>query len=253
MSLILEHIIDDDSVFSGGAAIPCLEDMPIVIAGARVKFPKSMLSLFHIIPRTMSRYNLELVNTENIVGGTFTTAYNIRRNMGITSDPLTIKLIEKYFLDSANEVLTLMIRNTSFSNLKQFKKKGKRNNNPVIFRSGSSPLLLIIESKTKQISIYKEDTSKQNDSYTPVGENVALVSKYAGITLLDVHTPSKFMELTAIYGIKGNNTLKKLSTDKDLKEYQESPLSEPVRLNDFINLFESIKQNIPMTSVPVSD
>ncbi|AWU47108.1 DNA-binding virion core protein [Sea otter poxvirus] len=254
MSLILENLFDDESIFFGGCFMyQPLEDIPLtIVSGARARFPKSLLSLFHIIPRTMTRYNIELINSEPIVGSVFTTVYNIKRNIGMGSEVLTIKHIEKYFLDPANEVLTLMIRNTSFNDLKQFKRKGRKVSSPVVFRQGSAPLLLILESKDKQLGIYREDTSKQNDAYTSVGTNLALIGKYAGLYLLDIHNPASSMNLTAIYGIQNNNSLKKLTNDKELKEYQESPLTEPVRLKDFINLFDSIKQNIPMTSVPIA-
>lgn len=36
--------------------------------------------------------------------------------------------------------------------------------------------------------------------YTPIGDNKALISKYAGINVLNVYSPSTSMRLNAIYG-----------------------------------------------------
>lgn len=87
----------------------------MVIAGAKSKFPRSMLSIFNIVPRTMSKYELELIHNENITGAMFTTMYNIRNNLGLGDDKLTIEAIENYFLDPNNEVMPLIINNTDMT------------------------------------------------------------------------------------------------------------------------------------------
>ncbi|QHR82602.1 DNA-binding virion protein VP8 [Brazilian porcupinepox virus 1] len=251
MSLILENIIDDDILFYAGS-IDNNEYSDIVIAGAKVKYPRSFLSIFNILPRNMTKYDLELVQNENITGAVFTTAFNIKKNLGIVDENLTIEAIENYYLDPNNDVLTLMIHNTSLDGITP-RKKSRRNKNPVLFRQGSIPLFFIFDSR-KKVGIYKENSDKQpNDNYIKIDDNIALVSKYSNMTLLDVHTPSTSMKLNAVYGFTHKNELRKLSSDKEIDEYSKKTLQEPVRLNDFIGLFDCIKKNIPLTNIPITD
>nr|WNT71183.1 MAG: DNA-binding virion core protein VP8 [Equine parapoxvirus]WNT71220.1 MAG: DNA-binding virion core protein VP8 [Equine parapoxvirus] len=250
MAELLALVETDGTFFCG---FPSAEETALVIAGARVRFPRSLLSLFHVVPRTMTRYETELVGTETLVGGIFTTTYNVRRNLGLGEDPVTLRDIERYFLDAENEVLTLVVNNSDFGGVAGVRKRGKRVSNPVIFRTGSIPVLIVLESR-KPVNIYRELTSgPANASYREVGTNMALVTRYAGMTLVDVHTPSGVLAVSAVYGVSDNNSLKKLSTDKDLSEYQSSPLADPIRLSDFVTLFEGVKSSIRLTDVPVPD
>ncbi|CAC21301.1 63R protein [Yaba-like disease virus] len=247
MSLILENLFDDDILFAGSSEND-YEYFESIIAGAKVKYPRSFLSIFNIIPRNMTKYELDLVQTENITGAVFTTAFNIKKNLGMGDEKLTIEAIEGYYLDPNNDILTLMINNTSLSEVVP-KRKSKRNKNPVLFRQGSVPLFFIFESR-KKVEIYKENMESQKDSsYSQINENIALISKYSNMHLLDIHSPSAFMKLNGVYGFTHKNELRKLSSNKEIEEYSNKPLQEPVRLNDFINLFDCVKKNIPLTNV----
>ncbi|ASK51268.1 DNA-binding virion protein [Eptesipox virus] len=252
MSRILENLFDEDMLFCAGSAVD-YDNIDIMIAGAKVKYPRSFLSIFNIIPRTMTKYQLELIQTENITGAVFSTAYNIKKNLSMGDDKLTIEAITNYYLDPNNEVLTLMVNNTSLANVTP-RKKSKRNKNPVVFRQGSVPLLFIFESK-KKMSVYKEDPNKltSDGTYTKISDSIALINKYATMTLADIHTPSVSMKLNAIYGFTHKHELRKLSTNKELDEYSKMPLQEPVRLNDFVTLYDSIKKNISLTNIPTID
>ncbi|ASC55590.1 putative DNA-binding virion core protein VP8-like protein [Seal parapoxvirus] len=250
MAEILALVDDDDPCFFAG--VPSFYETMLVIAGARVRFPRSLLSLFHVVPRTMTRYETELVGTETLVGGIFTTAYNVRRNLGLGDENVTMRDIERYFLDSENEVLTLVVNNTDFSHMSGVKKRGRRVSNPVIFRSGSVPLLIVLESR-KKVNVYRERTSDQpNSSYREVGSNLALVTRYAGMQLVDVHTPGTVLTVSAVYGVTEEKSLKKLSSDKELADYQTAPLADPIRLSDFSKLFDGVKKSIQLTNVPVT-
>ncbi|WZD65657.1 DNA-binding virion core protein VP8 [Bovine papular stomatitis virus] len=245
----LLSLVDADPLFCAG--LPSRDETLLVIAGARVRFPRSLLSLFHVVPRTMTRYETELVGTEMLVGAIFSTAYNVRRNLGLGEDPVTMRDLERYFLDSENEVLTLVVNNTDFSNLSGVKKRGRRIPNPVIFRSGSIPILLVVESR-KKVNIYRERiTDQTNSSYKEVGSNLAIVTRYAGLQLVDVHTPSSMLTVSAVYGVTEDKALKKISNDKELADYQSTPLSDPIRLSDFTKLFDGVKKSIQLTNVPV--
>ncbi|AAR07419.1 63R [Yaba monkey tumor virus] len=248
MSLILENLFDDDTLFYAGGSLD-YEYFESIIAGAKVRYPRSFLSIFNIIPRNMTKYELELVQTENITGAVFTTAFNIKKNLGMNDENLTIEAIEGYYLDPNNDILTLMINNTSLMEVVP-KRKSKRNKNPVLFRQGSVPLFFIFESR-KKVDIYKENIENKKDStsYSQIDENIALISKYSNMQLLDVHSPSAFMKLNGVYGFTHKNELRKLSSNKEIEEYSNKPLQEPVRLNDFINLFDCVKKNIPLTNV----
>ncbi|AAF14946.1 m58R [Myxoma virus] len=248
MSLILENLIDDDALFCAGS-ISDYSELELIIAGAKLKYPRSFLSIFNIVPRNMTRYELDLVQTENITGAVFTTVFNIKKNLGILEEKLTIEAIENYYLDPNNDVLTLMIDNTSLKEISP-RKKSRRTKNPVLFRQGSIPLFFIFESR-KKVDIYKENVNKAVDgSYIKIDDNVALMGKYANMSLLDVHSPSAFMKLNAVYGFTHKNELRKLVSDKEIEEYSGQPLQEPVRLNDFIGLFDGVKKSIPLTSIP---
>ncbi|AAR98407.1 ORF050 DNA-binding virion core protein VP8 [Bovine papular stomatitis virus] len=245
----LLSLVDADPLFCAG--LPSRDETMLVIAGARVRFPRSLLSLFHVVPRTMTRYETELVGTEMLVGAIFSTAYNVRRNLGLGEEPVTMRDLERYFLDSENEVLTLVVNNTDFSNLSGVKKRGRRIPNPVIFRSGSIPILMVLESR-KKVNIYRERTDEQaNSSYKEVGSNLAIVTRYAGLQLVDVHTPSSMLTVSAVYGVTEDKALKKIGNDKELADYQSTPLSDPIRLSDFTKLFDGVKKSIQLTNVPV--
>ncbi|CCD83240.1 virion core protein / single-stranded DNA binding protein [Squirrelpox virus] len=250
MSFVLENLFDEEVTFEAGA-VPSRNETQLIIAGSRTKYPRSFLSLFNIVPRTMTRYALELVNTEAITGAAFTTAYNVRRNLGLGEEPLRIDCLTSYYLDPSNEVLTLMTNNTSLDAVTTVKRRGRRVRNPVVFRQGSVPLLLIFESR-KKMGVYREDVSKPaaDNAYTAIGDNVVLASKYAGLNLLDVHSPSNSMTLSAVYGVK-EGELHKLSNDKELTEYQKSALKDPIRMDEFNNLFESVKKSIPLTNISI--
>lgn len=125
MSLLLENLIEEDTIFFAGS-ISEYDDLQMVIAGAKSKFPRSMLSIFNIVPRTMSKYELELIHNENITGAMFTTMYNIRNNLGLGDDKLTIEAIENYFLDPNNEVMPLIINNTDMTAVIPKKVVGER-------------------------------------------------------------------------------------------------------------------------------
>ncbi|AFH54638.1 EVN093 [Ectromelia virus Naval] len=251
MSLLLENLIEEDTIFFAGS-ISEYDDLQMVIAGAKSKFPRSMLSIFNIVPRTMSKYELVLIHNENITGAMFTTMYNIRNNLGLGDDKLTIEAIENYFLDPNNEVMPLIINNTDMTAVIPKKSGRRKNKNMVIFRQGSSPILCIFETR-KKINIYKENMESAATEYTPIGDNKALISKYAGINTLNVYSPSTSMRLNAIYGFTNKNKLEKLSTNKELESYSSSPLQEPIRLNDFLGLLECVKKNIPLTDIPTKD
>ncbi|WZD65915.1 DNA-binding virion core protein [Bovine papular stomatitis virus] len=245
----LLSLVDADPLFCAG--LPSREETLLVIAGARVRFPRSLLSLFHVVPRTMTRYETELVGTEMLVGAIFSTAYNVRRNLGLGEDPVTMRDLERYFLDSENEVLTLVVNNTDFYNLSGVKKRGRRIPNPVIFRSGSIPILIVVESR-KKVNIYRERMTEQgNSAYKEVGSNLALVTRYAGLQLVDVHTPGSMLTVSAVYGVTEDKALKKIGNDKELADYQSTPLSDPIRLSDFTKLFDGVKKSIQLTNVPV--
>nr|WGO62691.1 core protein VP8 [Wadden Sea poxvirus] len=248
MSLIMENLFDDDTFYAGNSNYDTIE---LIVAGAKIKYPRSFLSIFNIIPRNMTKYDLNLIQTDNITGAVFSTAFNIQKNLNMLGEKLTIENIENYYLDPNNDILTLMINNTNFDSIIP-KKKSRRNKNPVLFRQGSIPLFFIFESH-KKIGIYKEDITKQNSSYSQIGDNIALVNKYAGMMLLDIHSPSAFVKLSGVYGFTYKNELRKLSSDKEIEEYSKTTLQEPVRLNDFIGLFDSIKKNIPLTDVTTID
>ncbi|AAK85024.1 putative DNA-binding virion core protein [Lumpy skin disease virus] len=253
MSLILENLIDEETIFYAGS-ITDYTEMELIIAGAKIKYPRSFLSIFNIIPRNMTKYEMDLVQTENITGAVFTTAFNIKKNLGIVDEKLTIESIENYYLDPNNDVLTLMINNTSLDNVTTRKKRSKRNKNPVLFRQGSIPLFFIFESR-KKVEIYKENVDKasSDNSYMKIDDNIAVASKYANMSLLDVHSPSASMKLNGVYGFTYKNELRKLSSDKEIDEYSNKPLQEPVRLNDFIGLFDCVKKNIPLTNIPIME
>ncbi|APG58280.1 core protein VP8 [BeAn 58058 virus] len=251
MSLILENLFDDDVLFYAGSIKDMTDnDIENMLAGAKIKYPRSFLSIFNIIPRNVTKYELELVQNDNITGAVFTTAFNIKKNLGITDDKLTIEAIENYYLDPNNDVLTLMTNNTTLDGITP-RKKSRINKNPVLFRQGSVPLFFIFESR-KRVDIYRENMNKQNDnSYVQIDDNIALISKYSNMYLLDVHSPSASMKLNAVYGFTHKNELKKLSTNKEIDDYSKRTLQEPVRLNDFTGLFDCIKKNIPLTSIPI--
>ncbi|AAL69799.1 SPV060 putative DNA-binding virion core protein VP8 [Swinepox virus] len=253
MSLILENLFDEDMIYCAGSNIINYDDFDIFIAGAKIKYPRSFLSIFNIIPRNMTRYSLDLIQTENITGAVFTTVFNIKKNLGMTDENLTIEAIENYYLDPNNDVITLMINNTSLDFINP-RKKSRRNKNPVLFRQGSVPLFFIFDSR-KKVEIYKENIDKmnENNTYTKINDNIALAGKYANLSLLDVHSPSASMKLNAVYGFTHKNELRKLSSDKEIEEYSKKPLQEPVRLNDFIGLFDCVKKNIPLTNIPIME
>ncbi|AEN03660.1 abundant virion protein VP8 [Yokapox virus] len=251
MSLILENMIEEDTIFCAGN-MNDYDELQMVIAGAKAKYPRSMLSIFNIVPRTMSKYNMEMIQNENITGAVFTTMYNVRNNIGLGNDKLTIETIENYFLDPNNEVMSLIINNTDMSAVIPKKRSRKQNKNMVIFRQGSSPILCIFETR-KKINIYKEDVSSSNNDYMPIGDNKAVISKYAGISILNVYSPSVSLRLNAIYGFTNKNKVEKLSTNKELESYSDNPLQEPIRLNDFIKLVESVKKSIPLIDIPIKD
>ncbi|AUI80633.1 DNA-binding virion protein VP8 [White-tailed deer poxvirus] len=252
MSLILENLFDEDIIFCAGSILD-YSDINLIIAGAKVKYPRSFLSIFNITPRNMTKYELELVQTENITGAVFSTAFNIKKNLGIADEKLTIEAIESYYLDPNNDVLTLMINNTSLDGVTP-RKRSRRNKNPVLFRQGSVPLFCIFDSR-KKIGVYRENMNSpsKDNSYMQIEDNVALVNKYANMSLLDVHSPSASMKLNAVYGFTHKNELRKLVSNKEIEEYSRKPLQEPVRLNDFIGLFDSVKKNIPLTNIPIAE
>lgn len=251
MAELLALVDMDDPIFCAG--FPSYDETLLTIAGARVRFPRSLLSLFHVVPRTMTRYETELVGTEMLVGAVFTTAYNVRRNLGMGEEPLTMRDLERYFLDSENEVLTLVVNNTDFSHLTGVKKRGRRIPNPVVFRTGSVPLVMVLESR-KKVNIYRERTDNQTPdaAYKEVGANLALVTRYAGMQLVDVHTPAGMLSVTAVYGMTADKGLKKLGSDEELAEYQTMPLTDPIRLSDFTKVFDGVKKSIQLTNVPVT-
>ncbi|AST09282.1 abundant virion protein VP8 [Murmansk poxvirus] len=250
MSLILENMFEEDTIFCAGS-MQDYDELQMIIAGAKAKYPRSMLSIFNIVPRTMTKYNMDMIQNENITGAVFTTMYNVRNNLGLGNDKLTIEAIENYFLDPNNEVMSLIINNTDISAVIPKKRSRRQNKNMVIFRQGSSPILCIFETR-KKINIYKENTTTTTD-YTPIGDNKAVIAKYAGINILNVYSPSSSLRLNAIYGFTNKNKVEKLSTNKELEAYSENPLQEPIRLNDFINVVECVKKNIPLIDIPTKD
>ncbi|QHG62623.1 DNA-binding virion core protein [Cetacean poxvirus 1] len=253
----ISGLFEYDITFNAGCNYICedsYDNVQTYIAGARAKYPKSFLSIFNIVPRVMTKYDLKLMHNEIITGAVITTAYNVKRNLGICDESLKIDSIDNYFLDVNNEVMTLMINNTNLSCVINKKKGGRRVKNPVIFRIGSVPMMLIFESR-KKVNIYIEDTTKctPDNAYVNIGDNIALVNKYAGIYLLDVHTPSANMKLTGLYGFINGQELKKISSDCELDEYMKKSLTEPIRMDDFIELFESVKKNIPLTNLSITE
>ncbi|AUL80515.1 TL4R [Vaccinia virus] len=205
MSQLLENLIEEDTIFFAGS-IAEYDDLQMVIAGGKSKFPRSLLSIFNIVPRTVSKYELELIHSENITEAMFTTMYNIRNNLGLGEDKLTIDAIENYFLDPNNEVMPLIINNTDMTAVIPKKSGRRKNKNMVICRQGSSPILCIFETR-KKINIYKENMESASTVYTPIGDDNALLSNYAGINILNVYPPSSSIRLNAIYGFTNKNKL----------------------------------------------
>lgn len=251
MKPLFESLFDEDDVVYAGVVLR--EELLITIAGARAKYPRSLLSMYRIMPRTMTRYPLEPVQSEIVTGVVFTTAYNVRRNLGMApTDELTAQAIDGYYLDKSNEVISLMIANTDMGNVSAYRARNRRIANPIVFRANSAPLVLVFSSR-KKLTIYREDTSKasEDNTYSKIGANTALASKYVGIWLLDVHSPATALTMTSIYGIDNNGELRKLTSNSDIDNYQATPLTMPMRLDDFRNVFEGVKRSIALTNLDV--
>ncbi|QGN68066.1 DNA-binding virion core protein [Equine molluscum contagiosum-like virus] len=246
MNPLLENLFEEHPVCAGGVS---REEFLLVVAGARVKFPRSLLSLYRIVPRTMSRFELSLLQSETLTGVVFTTAYNVRRNLGLDEgEPLSPSALEGYYLHKENEVLTLMVNNTNFASVTAYRARGRRLANPVVFRAGAVPLALVFSSRRK-IDTYKEDLeqAREDSTYTRIPPNVAVASKYAGMVLVDVHTPATALLLTAVYGLGENHELRKLSSGDEVAA--QAPLAEPMRLDTFREVFEAVKRHIPLTNL----
>ncbi|AAC55201.1 MC073R [Molluscum contagiosum virus subtype 1] len=249
MNALFENLFDEDAVCAGSVS---REDFLLVVAGAKVKFPRSLLSMYRVVPRTMSRYELALVQSETVTGVVFTTVYNVRRNLGLEErEALSLPALEKYYLDKANDVLTLMVNNTNLEHIAAYRMRSRRLLNPVVFRAGAVPLALVFTSR-KKLSIYREDTSQaaEDSTYTKIAANVALAGKYAGLLLLDVHTPGTALMLTAVYGLDDRRELRKLADSTALENHQQSgALSEAMKLSDFRAVFEGLKKSVPLTNL----
>uniref|UniRef100_A0AAU7E2D0 Core protein VP8 n=1 Tax=Rousettus bat poxvirus TaxID=3141933 RepID=A0AAU7E2D0_9POXV len=249
MKPLFESLFDEDGVVHAGAVMR--EELLITIAGARVKFPRSLLSMYRILPRTMSRYPLEPMQTEIVTGVVFTTTFNVRRNLGLAqTDALTMQAIDSYYLDKSNEVISLMIANTDMANVTTYRARNRRIANPVIFRVGSAPLVLVLSSR-KKLTVYREDTSKasEDNTYTKIAANTAVAARYAGLWLLDVHTPGTALTMTSVYGLDSSGELRKLATNTDIANYQATPLTTPMRLDDFRGVFDGVKRSIALTNL----
>ncbi|QRY18949.1 ORF-79 [Teiidae poxvirus 1] len=243
-----------ENLFEGKAlCAPVSRDdfFQIIACGAKSKFPKSLLSIYRIVPRVMTRYTMKLLSTEHVTGVIITTVYNMKKNLSMSAeDKLTKQDMERYFLSKDIEVLNLMTANTSMEDLAcgRPRRRNPRRKDPVIFLAVSSPLVLVMTSK-KPINTYVPD--KQTDpssDYVNISPGVAVLENYGNTYLLDVHNPSSILNLSAIYGIDGNMELKKLSNSNDLDTYQSGSLGEAINLRQFTEIFSTIKKHISLTN-----
>ncbi|ATI21172.1 ss/dsDNA binding protein [Eastern grey kangaroopox virus] len=246
MNPVFENLFEDEAVC---AARVSREQMFQILAGAKSRFPKSLLSMYRIIPRTMTRFQMRLLTTDVVTGIVVTTVYNIKRNAGLAADTvLTMQEIERYYLSKENDVLSLMVGNTSVQDLAN-RKKARRAASQTVFREISSPLILLFNSK-KRINVYSEDLSAETDNtYTKIGANVALLGRYGDAFLLDVHGPGTALILSAVYGLNASLDLTKLASASDLESYQSGSLGRSVDLESFAAVFDSAKKHLQLTNL----
>ncbi|ALA62468.1 DNA-binding virion core protein [Turkeypox virus] len=225
----------------------------IIACGAKLKFPKSLLSMYKIIPRMMTKYPMKLVSNESITGVVITTTYNLKKNLSIPAEnKLTKQDIETYYLNKNIEVLNLMIGNTSVKDLSCEKPKPRASKNkrkePTIFLGIASPLILVMTSK-KPVNVYVIDKkSEPTADYVNITPGTAILETYGNTQLLDIHSPGSVLNISAIYGLDANMELKKLNTVNEIENYQTTTIGKAVDLKKFIELFANIKKYLSLSN-----
>ncbi|AYP74168.1 DNA-binding virion core protein [Fowlpox virus] len=249
MNNLLENLFGDKALC---ASVTREELLEIIAAGARYKFPKSLLSIYKIVPKLMTRYPMKLINNESISGVVITTVYNLKKNMSIgEKTKLTKQDIEKYYLDKSIEVLNLMISNTSVEDLacgRQRRKRSARRKDPVIFLSVSAPIIVLMTSKKPVSTFVQDKESDPNNDYVNISPGIAVLESYGNTHLLDVHNPSAVLTISAVYGLDSNMELKKLTTAAEIENYQNTNIGKPIDLKKFTEIFSAIKKHLSLSN-----
>ncbi|UOX38572.1 DNA binding virion core protein [Finch poxvirus] len=249
MNNLFENLFGDKALC---AAVTREQLFDIVAAGARYKFPKSLLSIYKIVPKIMTRYPMKLLTNESISGVVITTVYNLKKNLSIPDKTkLTKQDIEKYYLDKNIEVLNLMVSNTSVEDLacgRQRRKRTAKRKEPVIFLGVSAPIIVLMTSK-KAVNTYVQDKeSDPSTDYVNITPGIAVLENYGNTRLLDVHNPSAVLTVSAVYGLDSNMELKKLSTVAEMENYQNTNIGKPIDLKKFTEIFSTIKKHLSLSN-----
>ncbi|QGT47205.1 ORF122 [Saltwater crocodilepox virus] len=238
MNPFYEDLFEDDCA----EALSARQDYECLFAsGAKLRYPKSFLSIYRVVPRNTSKYRMQKLTTETLVGFTMTTLESVRKSLNVPT--VTAQQIEEYFLDS--DVVTLAVGNTDLSKLGNYKKRS-RAKNPVMYRKGSAPVLLVFRSKRK-IDVMIEDREETTGAYAR-HEAGAVANTYLQTSFIDVYEPTDQLTLDAVYGVPGSDlSLVKLE-GKSLEKYQVAGIQESITLSEFKEVFSSAKKNIGVSN-----
>ncbi|AAF44475.1 DNA-binding virion core protein [Fowlpox virus] len=250
--LLLENLFGEKALCAQVTRDQLLE---IIAAGARSKFPKSLLSMYRVTPRVMTRYPLKLITNESITGVVITTVYNLKKNLNIPqNNKLTTQDIERYYLDKSVEVINLMVGNTSLGDLacgRPRRTKSSKKKDPVIFLGISAPLILVMNSK-KSINTYIQDKkSDPSSDYVNINPGIGVLENYGNTYLLDIHNPSSVLTISTIYGLDNNMELKKLSTASEIDAYQDVNIGKSVDLKKFNEIFNTMKKHLSLSNFSI--
>ncbi|ARE67685.1 SWPV1-152 [Shearwaterpox virus] len=250
MNNLLENLFGDSKALC--TTVTREQLFEIIAAGARYKSPKSVLSIYKIVPKLMTRYPMKLLTNESISGAVITTVYNLKKSMSIPEKTkLTKQDIERYYLDKSIEVLNLMVSNTSFEDLscgRQRRKRSAKKKDPVIFLGISAPIIILMTSK-KAVNTYVQDKeSEPGADYVNITPGIAVLESYGNTHLLDVHNPSAVLTVSAVYGLDSNMELKKLTTVSEMENYQNTSIGKPIDLKKFTEIFSTIKKHLSLSN-----
>ncbi|ABJ08984.1 DNA-binding virion core protein [Nile crocodilepox virus] len=238
MNPFYENLFEDDCV----EALLARQDYEGLFAsGAKLRYPKSFLSIYRVVPRNTSKYRLRKLATETLVGFAMTTMESVRKSLNVTT--ATAQQVEEYFLD--NDVVTLAVGNTDVSKLGSYKKRS-RAKNPVVYRKSSAPVLLVFRSKNK-MDVMIEDREETTGTYAR-HEAGAVVNTYLQTNFIDVYDPADQLTLDAVYGVPGSDLSLVKMEGKALEKYQVTGIQESITLSEFKELFSSAKKNIGVSN-----
>jgi len=216
----------------------------------RIKFPRSILSIYKYKPSTRSRYQVKEEVIPNLVTYIITSMEHISKSTN--KDDLNVIDITNYYLGSdtnnneyKNDVIPMLCGNTVIN--KAYRSKGDEV--PIAYTASKRPIILTFSAKNYKVGIQQvnEPKAEERKEY----KNIAMIRVFkiygTKIILLDVIKPEGF-KLTNIYGItRDSNNKLNIDKIKDLNNYVSTDLS----FDDITTICHSMEEHSTKLNVTI--